>query len=354
MRDYSQLWPFQVGIVLQAVMIAAGLAGTGWIQRVWFPALLTIFLVLGAWIVVESPSPPIDVVVVTRAALRALLRGRDPYQITIPNIYGPDTPFYDPSMIEGDRVRIGYPYPPLTLLLAVPGHLWLGDYRFSHVAALAAAAALMGAMQRDLIGKLAAALFLTTPRIFYVIEQGWSEPIAVLMLAAGVFCLVRCPRATPWAMGMLVASKQYLVLAAPLLWRVAAGSPRFLKSVGAAALLVTIPLAIRSPRSFAENVILLQAREPFRGDSLSYLSWLAANGWGRGTMAWALVAAMVASAIVMWRARATAAGFAAGLGFVCLVTFSFGSKAFVNYYFFVVAAACCSMAAAPRRSTAAR
>ena len=348
LRDFGHLGPFYWGIALQAAVIAMGLFGTPWMRRAWLPACLMIYLVLGIWVIHQSPSPYIDVFVVTRAAIRAALRWRDPYAITIPNIYGPATSYYSPEMLSGDRVLIGYPYPPLSLLLAIPGQWWFGDYRYSYLAANALSAALMGYIRPGVRSKLAGALFITTPRIFYVVEQGWSEPGAILLLAITVFFLVRRARATPWAAGLFLVAKQYLVFAAPLVWRLAhktADPRRFLTRASMAALALTLPWLIRHPVTFVENVVLLQTREPFRGDALSYISWAARSGWGAGTIVWAVGAAVVGVALTLVVTPATPAGFAAGVGFFCLLTFAFGSKAFANYYFLVIAAFCCAVAA---------
>jgi hypothetical protein len=348
MKDYAHLSPFYWGIALQAVVIVVGPFGAAWMRRAWFPVFLAIHLALGVWMILQSPSPFIDVVVVTRAAIRAALRWRDPYAITIPNIYGPDTAFYRPEVLSSYRVLIGYPYPPLSLLLAIPGQSWFGDYRYSHLAANVVSATLMGYIQPGLRPKLAGALFLTTPRIFYVLEQGWSEPVAILLFVITVFCLVRRPRAVPWVAGLFLVVKQYLVFAVPLVWRLSWKSTdpqRFRMRALTAALALTLPWALRHPLTFVENVVLLQAREPSRIDSLSYISWAARAGWGAGTLVWAVGAAIIGVTVGLVMTPNTAAGFAASVGFFCLLTFAFGSKAFANYYFLVIAAFCCAVAA---------
>src|SRR6185437_7177466 len=111
----------------------------------------------------------------------------------------------------------GFPYPPLSLLLVLPGYL-LGDFRYAHLAATTLAGALIALSRPGRIATAAAALFLFTPRGFFVLEAGWTEPMAVLMLAALVFAACRAPRASPMIVGLLLVTKQYLVLAAPLVW----------------------------------------------------------------------------------------------------------------------------------------
>ncbi len=180
---------------------------------------------------------------------------------------------------------------------------------------------------------------------------------AILLLAITVFFLA-CggPHTTP-AAGLFLVAKQYLVFAAPLVWRLAhktADPRRFLTRASMVALALTLPWLIRHPVTFVENVVLLQTREPFRGDALSYISWAARSGWGAGTIVWAVGAAVVGVAVTLVATPATPAGFAAGVGFFCLLTFAFGSKAFANYYFLVIAAFCCAVAAREPRVSRSR
>ena len=44
----------------------------------------------------------------------------------------------------------------------------------------------------------------TTPRLFFVLEQSWTEPFVVLGAAAVVVAACRAPRLTPWLFGALV------------------------------------------------------------------------------------------------------------------------------------------------------
>jgi hypothetical protein len=343
--DYRLL---KLGIVAEAVMIALGLFGRA--ARVWFPAVLALNLALGVWIVKASPDPWIDVVTVHRAAIEALMKREDPYRISFENIYGDEAKnFYNPAAIAGRRIAFGYPYPPVTLLLTVPGQVLLGDFRYAELAALIIAAALIGLSAAGLVPKLAACLLLTTPRGLFVLEQGWTEPIALLLLAATVFTMTRRPIAGAWIAGLLIFTKQYLFLAGPAFLRFALGRPRrqvlpILGLAGIAAAAATLPFALWHPNSFMNNVIWLQTREPFRTDSLSYLSWAARDGWGQGSFWWAVGAACIAMLISLLYTPNTAAGFAATVALYSLAMFTFGSKAFCNYYYFVIGALCCTAA----------
>src|SRR5262249_41888804 len=213
----------------------------------WFPALPCVQACAGAWVIQASPAPRIATVGVHRAAIRALGHGRDPYRIPYENIYGAGTGFYNPQVLVGGRVAVGYPYPPLSLLLAAPGQALARDYRYAELVALVGGVALIGCLRRSISARLAASLLLTTPRGLFVIERGWSEPAAVLVLGATVFCLARKPRWAPWAAGLLIAVKQSLVIAALPLLRYASrarrrlGTGAFVLRAASAGLAVTLP-----------------------------------------------------------------------------------------------------------------
>lgn len=345
----KRLRPFHVWAAAEALVVLAGLLPVRKLKAAWFPILIAMQAGLGLWILRWSPAPQIDVVTVTNAALDALAHGHSPYAITFANIYGGDTSFYGQGAVADGRVLFGYPYPPVSLLLSLPGYA-LGDYRYASLAALLLTAVLIGYASPSPRARLAGALFLTTPRIFFVLEQGWSEPMSLLLLAQTVFVMLKVPAAAAPLSGITIASKQYLVVALVPLWRYARAwapsVPAFAGLVIAAAAAMTLPFLLWSPRAFVDAVILLQAREPFRADSLSYLPWLSAHGWPEPSFLWTLIAMLSALAIVAWRGGASPASFPASLAFTTCATFAFGRKAFCNYYFFVIGALCCAIAAA--------
>lgn len=347
LTENASIGRFHALIAAEAVLVCLAFAPVRIVSGVWFPALLVIHLAAGTWMLRASPDPRIDVVVVHREAFNALAHGRSPYQITFENIYGRDSGFYNPQVVDGSRVMFGYPYPPASLLLAAPGHAIAGDYRYAHLVALVAAAALIGFSGNTLFPKLAAVLLLTQPRGFFVLEQGWTEPIAICVLAVTLLVMQKKPGAAAWAGGLLIVTKQYLALAVFPLCRFAmsrSDTRGVLVRAGLAATVVTLPFLLWEPRSFVESVLLLQTREPFRIDSLSYLSWAARQDWGSGTFLWALGAAAIGLAIAMALSPPSPLGFAASLACSTFAMFAFGSKAFCNYYFFVAGALCCAAA----------
>lgn len=340
--------PFIAGIAAAGMFAALGAWGTTRVRRLWFSLLLMIHFLLGVWIIRNSPSPAIDVFVFQQESSAALLRGENPYKLTFANIYG-DLPLYPPDLVRGGRLEFGFPYPPLSLFLALPG-FWLGgDYRYAQLVALILSALLMGHMRPGQMGRLVATLFLFTPRVFFVLEQGWTEPFAVLLLAAAIFCACRWSRALPIAFGLLLAIKQtmvFTILALPLLLhrrRYRDRPSRVLGLSGAVALSVSLPLAAWDIAAFVHSAITLQFHQPFRADALAYTAWLA---HGNVPPSWlAFVVVIPAAALALWRSPRTPAGFAAAIAIIFFCFFAFNKQAFCNYYFFVLGALCCAVAA---------
>lgn len=356
LSDSANLAVFRAGLVAQMVCIACGVLNIRPLRRFWFPALLAASVFLGVWMIRATPDPYIDVVEVHKEAIKALVHHRDPYRISFANIYehAESTKFYNPEAVIGGRLAQAYPYPPPSLLLATPGHVLFGDYRYSELAFVIAAAALIGFTYGTFPAMLAASVFLTTPRIWFVIEEGWTEPIGIFLLVLTVVLMRRLPILGGWVAGIFAMTKQYLGVTALAFIRLMFIRPKQWPWVAFgvifAAAAVTLPFALWHPNAFMRNVIWLQTREPFRTDSLSYLAWAAANGFGRGSFVWAIAAGSVAAIVTSFTTRNTPEGFAASIAWTTFAFFAFGSKAFCNYYFFVIGALCCAIAALPLAS----
>lgn len=315
-------------------------ARTG-LGRLGVPLAVVCFLALGVWLLKASPNPTIDVFVWHQASYNALAEGHSPYGISIPNIYA-NTQWYAPGTADISRVYIGYVYPPLSLLLGAPGHLLAGDYRYANLGALALSGCFIAYAKPSRLSAVAAALFLFQPRMLFVLEQGWTEATALFMFTGTVFVACRFPRALPYAIGALMATKQYFVLVAPLalfllpqpLTRKAL-LPVVAKAVGVG-LVLTLPLALTDLPGFYKSVIQFQGLQPFRADALSLMAATAEGGVPRIPM-WGSFAALLVGLAIAWaRAPRTPAGFAMGSALVYVLFFGVAKQAFCNYYFLVV------------------
>jgi uncharacterized membrane protein len=358
--------PFRAGLMIAAGLLVFGPRSVSRsLQRSWFPLLLIVFGVLGIWMVHSSPQPEIDVWMFQQNAAAELLHGHNPYAMTFPDIYHSTLPghqqVYGTGLVVDDQLQFGFPYPPVSLLLATLGYLFAGDHRYAQVAALMLAGLFMGYSGRGRIATLGAALFLFTPRAFFVLGRGWTEPFVVMLLAATIFCACRRSRWLPVALGLFLATKQYLIFAVPLTYFLlrssedAPGGIRWRewfdllwKTILIAAI-VTVPFVLWNPHAFWKSTMSVQGMAPFRWDALSYLVWYGFRGHlvtqPLTALFWSTFAALAALALALRRSPRTPAGFAASLSLLSLAFFAFNKQAFCNYYFFVIGAMCCAITA---------
>ena len=326
-----------------AVGVFAGLlfVDVKWTRRLVFPLLLAAFFGIGLWMLKASPSPAIDVALFHQGAFDSLINGRNPHEGTIANLYG-DPFFYGPGMVQGGRVLIGHPYPPLSLFITFMAHQATGDYRTALLVAMVVAAAAVGYSRSTVVSFAAATLFLFTPRALFVLEQGWTDPLAVMAFAVTAFVGVRKPAWLWVAVGLLFAIKQYLVGLAPLAFLLWPGRPwqavvRELGKAVALAAVVTAPIALWNVPAFVKDVVLFQVFQPFRSDSLSYLAYFA-RSTGTVLGAWVgFVAAIPVLGLAVWRASRSVSGFAAASAVLFFTFVVFNKQAFTNYYYFIIA-----------------
>jgi hypothetical protein len=346
--------PYTTGVIAITALAVAMIARPGRDPidlRFW--ALIGIHFALGVWLIVHTPEPLIDVFVFQQQGSADFLSGQNPYSIRdFPDIYGPGSGLYGPGLVEDGKLTFGFTYPPLSLFMALPGYLIGGDFRYSQLVAMELTAILMALAVPSRVATLAALLFLFSPRGLFVLEQGWTEPFVVLLLAGTVFAAARSTRAVPLALGALVAVKQHLVLALPLALPFLARSGPEAWRIGwrsaLVALLVSAPLILWNVPDFVRSTLILHLEQPFRADSMSFPAWLSTNG-EPGLPTWLAFALLVPATVIAWiRIPRTPAGFALAVAFVYMVFFAFSKQAFVHYYWFVMAAACLALAAWPQ------
>jgi hypothetical protein len=340
-----------------ALVAAIGLLQAFDLKRLRLPLLaiatIAFAVVVSLAFMRYARNPRIDVFMFQQMSADGLLHAQNPYAIRYPSLYPPGTPFYGPGVVGADnRLDYGFPYFPLSLLLVAPAYAIGGDIRFAHAIAIAASAWLMGAARPGRMSGLAAIFFLLTPIVFFVVEQSWTEPLLAFTFALTMFCALRWRPGLPYALGLLLATKQYTVFIAPLAWLLV-DQPRTLKKLvvllakaAAVALAITLPFVVWDPRAFYRAVVAFQFLQPFRLDALSYLVWIYHRSPELAMARWApFVSVLPATAFALWRSPRSPAGFAAAVTVVYLIFFAFNKQAFANYYYFVIAAACWACAA---------
>ena len=343
----AYLW-FWVGLAAVVVVAAAPLFGFlrgGWLR---LGLLVALHAAMGAWVILVAPDPFIDVWVMQAEGSQALLQGTNPYLPIYENLHGADSPYYGPGLVVDGELTIGFPYPPLSLLLVIPGELLAGDPRFVHLVALgltAVAIAYSGRGSR--IATAAALLFLFAPWTFFLVAGAWTEPLVILAVSGITLAAARAPILLGIAVGLAIATKQYLLLALPLAvvllartrgerWRIG------WQSLGLAALTV-IPFLAWDPGAFAWSTLGSLAGQIFRPDSLSYLAVLP-DEWGSRLSPFGFLLLLPLGALVVRRTPRTAFGFAASLGLMLLVFFAFSRQGSANYHFAVIGILCVAVA----------
>jgi hypothetical protein len=282
-----------------------------------------------------------------------LLAGQNPFSGKYINLYEPGAPFYGPGIVDRDNnLTVGFPYPPISLLMVLPAEVLKFDLRLIHLAAIALSALLMALARPGKVGAMTAVLFLLTPKTGTILEIGWTEPLLVLTFSIAMFSAIRCRRALPYALGIFLSTKQYAILALPLFPLLSGlenrrGRIALMTKACLLAIAINLPFILWDPHAFFRSVVQFQFLQPFREDALSIAALISRTHHGyQLPMFVSLLVILPAYAESFRRSPRTPAGFAAALTLVCLLFFAFSKQAFCNYYYFTIATAFWAVAAA--------
>lgn len=348
-----------IGAAAGAPSIQFGIAlvgGLALVQRLdlkaWrvplFAVTAALFALVASMASITNRDPQIDVFTFQQTAASALEHGADPYNVRIQNLYPPTTQNYGPGVVDvrTNTLTYGLPYPPFSLLLVLPAHAIGGDIRYADVAAIAIAAALIVMSRPSRWTGLVASAFLLTPEVFFLISSAWTEALMALTFSVVMFTAVRWRAALPYALGAFFATKQYSVVAVPLVWLLLDEPASFraylvvMAKAACVALLLTVPFFFWNPDSFWRSVVLFQFIQPLRIDALSHLVWMHNRLPRFDIVRWTPFALLLpTTAFALWKAERSPAGFAAALTLVYLTFVAFNKQAFYNYYYFTVATA---------------
>jgi hypothetical protein len=279
------------------------------------------------WVIVNSPSPAIDVVQFFRKSTEVLIGGGNPYAASMPNIYGTDTRLYAPSLINGDHLNFGFPYPVVTLVLGFVGQIILGDYRFLFALVFAAGLLLYGNSSDK--ARLASICILLNPRLEFFFEQGWTDSLTPGLLGLAMGALSISSYAGDILLAIWIGSKPYLIPFAGLKMPQRGNLKNVILLWGGVVVLYAIPLVIGS-KAYLWSAFQIQFVQPVRTDSLSFL-FAPAPALIGALLVW--VAGLIA------HVRRPALLFSDPnrrlllLGWLLFAFFAFNKQAFANYYF---------------------
>lgn len=332
-------WAAAAGLAVIGVVVVSyawgGMPGGRW----RFPIVLAAYFAIGAWLIRTWPTPGIDVWHLQQGAAAELVAGRNPYAAEYPNPYQDDR-FFGPGVVQNGKIQ-SFPYPPLNVLLDVPGY-FLRDVRWSLLIAILASAGFMVAAGRRLglpaghPAELAAIAILCHPRGFYVLEMAWTEPFQAMLTTASLWALAgRSQIVSMLALAGALSVKQYGVLWLPAAWT--SGRLRYLVIAAAIALsvLLVAPFLAWDPAGFWRGVVRFHLVSPFRVDSLSIPAGVYRNTLERWPAWVGFLAAAVTIAIVLCQRVRTMTHAALGAAVTYFAFFAFNKAAHMNYYWFV-------------------
>ena len=337
----SALWLTVIAAYTILGLVGAGLLVRRFPNLKWaFPLLLLVHTAMTVALLRSAP-PHIDVAVFLHDGAVAVLHGDNPYSMTFPNIYPQPLSdlFYGQGVVSNGRITYGFPYLPLSLLAAIPGQL-LGDIRYSQLIAMLVTAFVLRRLASDRVGRAAAVLGIAAPAAIPMLTGAWTEPTLVALLACLVLALERRRHAfVAVLLGLFLVSKQYVVIAIPVLWLIRQWLTRRVIFIGVGvAAVVTLAFFMVDPAAFWKAIVQYQLIQPFRADSVSLLvSSVNTFGWPPpwtyGVLP--LVGGGLTAVALALRAPRTPAAFAAAVGLTLLVTILLSKQAFMNYYFLV-------------------
>jgi hypothetical protein len=233
-----------------------------------------------------SPNPIIDLWNIHETTADAVLKFRNPYTVEIPNPY--------PLHLQNQITPLGIHafYLPGIYYLMAPFKYFFGDTRYTSLFALIGTSFLIYLSLRDKFEfKLRVAItyfFMFSPVNFFLLEQGWSDPVVVALLFLFSFCLRKnLLISSSFVLALIFLTKQYAVPVSLVLLLVQKEQLRGkLKVFFFGAIIASFVLGIFSILdfksfwgslygfNFIKDPSLKSVLVPTRSDSLSFSSWL--------------------------------------------------------------------------------
>ena len=337
LNGVPRIW---LAVAVPSIVIAFVVAGlaSAWTRRhplATGATVIVIALLTGISLIHDVKDVGIDVVQLHRQAAMALAGGENPYgaSVSVPN-GSPDVP--PGSMI------VGYPYPPVAALVYASSTWLLGDPRWASLAlwiVLAGCGLLLFRGRQDAGSVLPFLLLSVLPGWAMMLRTGWTEMLSAALIAVAAVTWKR-PVVSGIALGAALASKQYLIVALPIILFYRGDGWRNRSAAAfATATLCVLPAFAWSPGDAWRSMVVFHALTSFRADSSSFAGVLALLGIHWSPPVWiglgvsltltSLLARRAAGPGGLWRAMA------AGLAAFLLLS----SQAMPNYWFLVAVVA---------------
>lgn len=313
---------YYLGRVAGCCAVVAVLAALRW-HRAFAPAL-ALFALAALFRIVATPTPPIDVHFLLTDSTRGLVEWRDMYRQSWPGSHG---------------LQNEYPYLPWTSVLLLPFWLVTHEVRIGLLVAVVVAAIVLHRLARDASVRwagFAPLLLVAYPLFAYQMQQSWTEPLLLALLAAMVLAVER--GRTGWAVvafAVALATKQHIVLLIPFagLWP-AFGWRRTARAITLGIALV-LPWWVAGPRDMWHDAVMLNLHYPVLERALDVPALAHRHGI---TLGFGITIAVLAVTygLAVLGLRRNAVGFAAGGGLVELGLDVFNKQSFFNHYTLVM------------------
>lgn len=364
-----------------------------WVAPARFAALLIVALAFRPLMLKSSPVPRIDVFVSQTAGAKGVLleltpesgratqlklyagspaeawtlrNSRNVYSMVFPSPYW-DEQRMGSRLDEGGGCRKGawfdhYGYPPATLYANAASWWAFKDVRAGWlicdlIAALCiylVALRVSPGPKRRSFRELVTLCFLFMPRSLFVLEQSWTEPLVLASLGILAVLLTRSsgPLARGLAMGLWFSSKQYVVLAAPLLLKLRRCRLAAWVVGAAVGVALVAPFALWNWDAVFHDVLGFFLKSEGRPDALSIYGAVKRYGY---EIPWWVVTPLWVGAVAFftWKMKRTLAGMLFSTASVWLFFFLLGKQAFMNYWHLILYTLLLAVAATAQRGTAA-
>jgi hypothetical protein len=265
------------------------------------------------------------------AAADAMAEGRNPYTDAVEVEDG------SPDAEPGDTI-VGYPYPPVTAIAYAIGFWIFSEPRITSLLAWLLVLALFGVhayrnrSRRSLYLML---ILASVPGWPLVLRASWTEPLTLSLLALAFFLW----RKTPWsgtALGLGLASKQYLIVSAPvaLLHRDQGWLRRLLIAITVVVVTIGAAMVLDFSAFWTAAVEFHTSTSP-RFDSSNLIGLLAGFGfeWTPPRLL-GLVVGLIAATLT-GRLSRSATTYVVATALALASSFLVSTQAFANYWYLI-------------------
>lgn len=318
------------------VLLLIGVTLTFKIKKLNHPNFIFLFILffilLRCLIPWASPSPIIDVFVQFQESAQHLLSGMNPYTTPVSDVY-------QGARSYGYQVY-GYSYFPANLYLQTIAYALLHDIRYVYILMEIISGLLFYKLYQKTGNKIHLwiyLLLLVHPRGLFVLEQAWTEPLIVGLLALFAYVKIFHPqklRLSALLFGYLISLKQYLVYFLLHYFFLERKSGKYFYSL-MIIVLGMLPFVIWDVQAFIHYAVLFQLQTAFREDGLTFIA--AFHRWfgfqtGKQLAGFLGLGVSLLTVYLLHRHDKLLVFFISAIS-TLLVMFAFGSQAFCNYYY---------------------